>query len=142
LHGFVAAGVHYEVPDPDGFDVGPRAKDERKARLREVLPAVTSKMRWDYDFGDGWEHDVVVEAIEPRRTDVTYPLCVAGKRACPPDDCGGPWGYAELLDVLAHPNHPEHHERAEWVPDGFDPEFFDAAEATTAVQSDRPLSAW
>ena len=142
LHAFAAGGVHYEVPDPDGFSSGPRPKDERKARLGEVLPAVKSKMRWDYDFGDGWEHDVVVEAIEPRRANVTYPVCLAGKRACPPDDCGGPWGYAELLDVLADPDHPEHDERADWVPDSFAPEFFDAAEATSAMHSDRPLNGW
>ena len=79
----------------------------------------------------------VVEAIEPRRADLTYPVCPTGKRACPPDDCGGPWGYAELLDVLADPIHPEYHERAEWVPDGFAPELFDAAEGTSAMQSGR-----
>ena len=142
LHAFVAGGVHYEVPDPDGFGFGPRPRDERKVRLDEVLPAVKSKMRWDYDFGNGWEPDVVVEAVEARRTTRTYPVCLAGKRACPPNDCGGPWGYAELLDALADPSHPEHDERAEWVPDGFDPELFDAAEATAAMRSDRPLAAW
>jgi Plasmid pRiA4b ORF-3-like protein len=64
LHAFKADGVLYEIPDDDSFGVPP-PRDERKARLGDVLPVVTSKMRWDYDFGDGWEHDVVVESIEP-----------------------------------------------------------------------------
>lgn len=92
LHAFEADSVLYETPDGESF--GRRPRDERKVQLVEVLPAVKSKMRWDYDFGDGWEHDVVVEAIEPARAGVTYPVCLTGKRACPPEDCGGPWGYS------------------------------------------------
>lgn len=109
LHGFEADGVIYGVPDDEGFGFR-RTVDEGKARLGEVLPVVKSKMRWDYDFGDGWEHDVVVEAIEARQRGVTYPLCLAGRRACPPEDCGGPWGYSELLEVLRDPTHERHEE--------------------------------
>ena len=142
LHAFQAGGVTYELPDPDGFGFGQRAVDERKARLGEVLPTVGSKMRWDYDFGDGWEHDVLVEAVEPRRSDAIYPMCVAGKRACPPEDCGGPWGYGNLLEALADPSHLEHDDLTEWAPPGFDPEAFDAGEATEAMRSSRPLKGW
>lgn len=81
---------------------------------------------YDYDFGDGWKHEVVLEAsgIEAKAT--RYPRCVAGERACPPEDCGGPRGYADLLDSLADPESEDHLEKAEWVGDDFDPEAFSA----------------
>ena len=141
LHAFEADGVHYEVPDDESLGLG-RTVDERTARLGAVLPAVRSKMRWHYDFGDGWEHDVVVEAIEPRRSDATYPACVGGRRACPPEDCGGPWGYGNLLAALGDPTHEEHEEMTEWAPPDFDAEAFDADEATEQMRSARPLRDW
>ena len=141
LHAFEADGVLYETPDGESFGFR-RPRDERKARLDEVLPAVKSKMRWDYDFGDGWEHDVVVEAIETARAGVTYPVCLAGKRACPPDDCGGPWGYSNLLAALSDPTHDEHEELTEWVGEDFDPAHFDVDWATEDMHSARPLQGW
>jgi hypothetical protein len=92
------------VPDPDWGAV----RDERGRKLATVLPEVGSSMRFDYDFGDGWEHDVVVEAIEPAQRSVRYPRLLAGKWACPPEDCGGPWGYQNLPEALADPKHPDH----------------------------------
>jgi len=141
LHAFEAEGVHYEIPDGESFGFC-LPRDERKARLGEVLPAVKSKMRWDYDFGDGWEHDVVVEAIEPMNSDAVYPVCLAGKRTCPPEDCGGPWGYGNLLAAISDPAHEEHEELTEWLPPGFDPEEFDISEATDTMRSARPLRDW
>jgi len=141
LHSFEADGVLYETPDGEGFGFR-RPRDERKARLHEALPAVKSKMRWDYDFGYGWQHDVVVEAIGLARSDVTYPVCLAGKRACPPEDCGGPWGYGNLLAALSDPTHEEHEELTEWVGSDFDPADFDANEATEDMRSARPLKGW
>jgi len=123
LHTFDVDRVVYGQPDPD-WDV----RDERKVRLGDVLARVGSKMRWDYDFGDGWEHDVVVEAIVDRDPKLRYPRCVAGRRACPPEDCGGPYGYRELLAALDDPSDPRHEEFVEWVPPGFDPARFDAGE--------------
>jgi len=72
-------------------------------------------MRGDHDFGDGWQHDVVVATIELARSDVTYPVCLTGKRACPPEDCGGPWGYGNLLAAFSDPTHEEHEELTEWA---------------------------
>jgi hypothetical protein len=103
---------------------------------------VGSKLRWDYDFGDGWEHDVVVEGIGPRRSDFEGPVCLAGSRACPPEDCGGPMGYEDLLDALSDPAHPEHDDMREWAPPGFDPAHFDVDQATAAMRSPRPLEGW
>jgi len=129
MHAFDSDGVTYGQPDPD-WDV----RDERKVRVGAVIPDVGSKMRWDYDFGDGWEHDVVVEAVLDRDSALRYPNCIGGRRACPPDDCGGPYGYAEMLEALGDPGHPRHEEIAEWMPPRFDPGHFDAREITLALK--------
>jgi hypothetical protein len=139
LHLFDVDGVTYGEPDPEWDD---DVIDERKARLADVLPKVTSRMRWDYDFGDGWEHDVVVEEIGPVQASETYPLCVTGRRACPPEDCGGPWGYRDLLEALADPSHEDHDHLSEWAPPGFDPQRFDAEETTDAMRAAQPLNGW
>ena len=123
LHAFDSDGVMYGQLDPD-WDV----RDVRKVRVGDLLAGVGSKMRWDYDFGDGWEHDVVVEAIVDRDPKLRYPHCVAGRRACPPDDCGGPYGYAEMLEALGDTGHPRHEETAEWMSPRFDPAYFNARE--------------
>jgi hypothetical protein len=132
LHVFEIDGRRYGSADPD-WDA--TDLDERRYRLGRVLPGVGSRMRWKYDFGDGWEHDIVVEAIGPAEAGVTYPRCPAGRRACPPEDCGGPWGYAELLRALADPGDPEHAELAAWAPPDFNPARFDAVEATLAMHA-------
>jgi hypothetical protein len=77
--------------------------------------------RYTYDFGDGWDHKVTVEKVLPADSANTGPACNDGRRACPPEDCGGTWGYRELLEVLADPRHPE---RQEWIGRPFDPEAF------------------
>ena len=87
--------------------------DERAVRLDEVASAGSS-FRYTYDFGDDWVHQVVVEEVLPADTGAVAPACVDGRRAGPPEDCGGPSGYRELLEVLADPSHPEH----EAQPDG------------------------
>lgn len=138
LHAFDVDGILYERTDPDeGLSRG--ARDESVHQLGNVLAEVGTKMRWDYDFGDGWQHDIVVEAIEPADPDAIYPCCVAGRRACPPEDCGGPWGYEELLEALAEKDHPRHDELTEWIPPGWDPAHFDPDEATQDMLAPRPL---
>jgi hypothetical protein len=139
LHVFDVDGTWYGTPDPDW---GRDDLDERKFRVRDVLPEVGSKLRWDYDFGDGWEHNVVVEEIIAAEPGVEYPICLAGRRACPPEDCGGPWGYADLLNALADPAHPDHEGMREWAPLNFDPARFDLEETTLAMRSPRPLEGW
>lgn len=139
LHAFEAHGVTYERPDPDE-GLSRRAQDENEHRLGDVLTEVGAKMRWDYDFGDGWQHDVVVETIVPHVPSVEYPRCVTGRRACPPEDCGGPWGFHELLDAIADPSHPRHEELTEWLPIGYDPEEFDPDEATDDMRAPRPFA--
>jgi len=100
-------------------------EDETRVRLELVAPTEKGKFRYDYDFGDGWHHDVLVEKITPMDPSATYPRCFAGKRSCPPEDCGGPWGYADLLRAVADPSHERHAELKGWLGDDFDPERFD-----------------
>jgi len=139
LHAFEGAGARYAMPEPEWPDDD---LDERRFRVRDVLPHVGSKLRWDYDFGDGWEHDVVVRKIGPGKSGVEYPICLSGRMACPPEDCGGPMGYADLLHVLADPAHPEHDEMREWAPPDFDPADFDVRLTTSMMRSARPREDW
>lgn len=104
---------------------GQAVEDDRKARLQKVAGSEGAAFTYKYDFGDGWEHDVVVEKIVPAEPGARYPICLAGARACPPEDCGGPPGYESLIEAIVTPNHPEAHELLEWVGGRFDPEAFD-----------------
>jgi hypothetical protein len=107
--------------------------NERRARLPQYIRREGQKLRYEYDFGDSWDHDVVLEKILPAEADVHYPRCLKGKRACPPEDCGGVWGYAHLLEVLADETHPEHEMYQEWVGGDLDPEEFDLAAINAAL---------
>jgi hypothetical protein len=107
--------------------------DEAKVRLGEVAPRVGSKLAYEYDFGDGWTHELTVEKALPPDESQQVPRCLTGKRNCPPEDCGGVWGYSELLDALADPEHERHEELREWLGDDFDPEHFDIQEVNTAL---------
>jgi hypothetical protein len=95
------------------------------------------KFLYVYDFGDNWELVILVEKILPMDEKTQYPICIAGKRSGPPEDCGGPWGYMELLDVLNDPNDPEHEDRVEWVGGDFDSELFDTEEISVRLRSIR-----
>lgn len=130
LHMFDVGGILFGEPDEDADYV----IDENAATVKHLLPGVGAGLRWDYDFGDGWEHDVVVEAIEAPADKQRYPVCLDGAGACPPDDCGGPPGYEDLRAALADPQHPEHDEFVEWAPDGFDPTAFDVAAANRRLR--------
>jgi hypothetical protein len=68
-------------------------------------------------MGDSWDHEVLVEKVLPREVNQHYPICLTGKRACPPEDCGGVWGYAEFVAAIQDPNHPDHEDMLEWVED-------------------------
>lgn len=121
LHEFRIAGERYGVPSPEDWEpVG----EEEEFSLGEVAPAKT-RFSYTYDFGDSWEHVILVEKIVPREPDRTYPLCVKGSRAAPPDDIGGMWSYMYLVDALKHPDEYEDvADRLEWL-EGHDPEAFD-----------------
>ena len=123
LHHFIIDDTYYGLQDP-AFDEGPSTLDEQNFTLADVASGPGASLEYEYDFGDGWEHIIEVEAITPPAADVTHPRCLAGERSCPPEDVGGIWGYEEFLEALSDEAHPEHTASADWVGD-FDPERFD-----------------
>ena len=132
LHVFQTPYGEFGIPDAE---LGHRA--EAPVTLEQVAPTVRSAIRYTYDFGDDWEHDVVVEKVLDRDSTISYPRCTGGRRAAPPEDCGGIWGYAELAQAVTDPTHPGHEDRLEWLGLGdaadFDPAEFDAQRVTQTL---------
>ncbi len=121
LYDFEVGGEHYT--DPRGMaDLD--MDDASRARLGQLAPEAKAKLRYTYDFGDNWQHEVLVEKVLPPEEGKEYPACIAGKRACPPEDVGGPWGYMEFAEAMKDPEHEQHEEFIEWRGE-FDPEAFD-----------------
>ncbi|MGB7161477.1 MAG: plasmid pRiA4b ORF-3 family protein [Tepidisphaeraceae bacterium] len=102
-------------------------EDEARTKLSDLLARPKDRIVYEYDFGDGWEHGIELEKILPREPKQKLPICVAGKRAAPPEDCGGIWGYADMLAILKNPKHEEYEDRLEWVGGKWDPAAFDSA---------------
>lgn len=123
LHQFTVGRQHYGIPETDWPD---DILNEHKYRVYNLLTAEDETLIYEYDFGDGWEHKIVLEKILPFETDIKLPQCLKGKRACPPEDVGGPLGYLEYLEAIIDPLHPEHETLLEWRGSGFDAERFDA----------------
>jgi len=92
--------------------------------LRALLRRVVAKAIYEYDFGDGWRHEIVVEKTVSREAGKVYPVCITGKGCCPPEDCGGPYGYFNLLRAVSDPAHPEHEDAVQWLGEEFDPKEF------------------
>jgi hypothetical protein len=130
LHQFEAGGVLYGTSDPE-FPV--RRESERRTPLNRVLRRPKDRMRYEYDFGDSWEHDILLEVVLPVEADGIYPRVEAGRRACPPEDVGGVPGYERFLEALSNPAHPEHDEFVEWIGGKFDPEEFTVARANLDI---------
>ena len=133
LHQFKVGKMYYGEPSIDEFSEL-NLKDESKARLQKVLSKPKQKMIYEYDFGDGWKHDLVLEKILQPSPGVRYPRCLAGARACPPEDCGGVHGYANFLEAISDPEHEEHDEYLDWIGGEFDPENFDVAKFDKALK--------
>jgi len=123
LHDLDVDGNRYGLPDPEE-DFGEPCLDERKHTIGAVLQE-GSRAEYQYDFGDGWLHRLVVERLVPRQAGAAKAECLAGARSCPPEDCGGPYGYTDLLAALADPGNERHAELKEWVGPYFDAEAFD-----------------
>lgn len=115
-------------------------KDSTTTRISDILPKAAKRFRfgYEYDFGDSWDHEVVFEGLVPAEPKKKYPLCVEGARACPPEDCGGIWGYADFLEAIRNPEHEQHEELLEWAGGSFDPEAFDPVKATREMRRGLP----
>jgi len=125
LHQFVLGSEVYadSEMEPDG-EMG-KMKDERRFKLGEVLPRESTAITYEYDFGDGWKHLVLVEKIIfPDESVEECLICIEGERACPPEDCGGLHGYAEVLDIIFNPSHPDYKAMLDWTGKDFNPEIF------------------
>jgi Plasmid pRiA4b ORF-3-like protein len=103
-------------------------EDEDDFQLSDLLKKEKDSILYEYDFGDSWEHKIVLEKILPVDADVEIPCCIKGRRACPPEDCGGVWGYQNLIEAIEDPSNPDHDEMLEWVGEAFDPEAFSIEE--------------
>ena len=125
LHEFQAGDVRYGPPNPEDWDAD-GIVSEKRTRLGKVLEAPKDRLLYTYYFWDDWQNDIVVEKVLAREPGMKYPWVLAGKRACPPDDVGGAWGYEEFLEKIRNPKHPEHEEMLEWCGGSFDSEAFDA----------------
>ena len=133
LYEFEIKGNRYTTIDPDTPD---SATASDSVTLRDVrLRRPGTKFRYDYDFGDGWRHVIEVEKANPIDRASSCPRCLGGRRACPPEDSGGLYGYGRMLQIVDNPQHPEHAELQEWLPPGFDPAHFDLQEVNSQLSA-------
>jgi len=135
LHEFRIGRQRFGKPDPmERTFGGPRAASERTARLFSVLGRAGAKAEYTYDFGDSWEHQIVVEKCLAREPGRVYPACLAGERQGPPEDCSGIPGFYNLLEAISDPEHEEHQDLLDWVGGSFDPESFSADAVNQRLQ--------
>ncbi len=123
------------IPDEDGeldFLTG------WKLQISSYFTLQNANAIYDYDFGDCWEHSLSLEKIIPQESAQKYPICIAGESACPPEDCGGTWGYEDLLETINDPNHEEHARMMEWLGGSFNSEEF----RSEKVHFDNPQERW
>jgi len=115
-------------------------QDSTATRLSEILPKDGKRFSffYEYDFGDSWEHEIRFEWSSEAAPGSRYPLCVEGQRACPPEDCGGVGGYADLLETIGNKKHENYAEMLEWLGGSFDAEAFDPVAATKDMKKGLP----
>lgn len=126
LHHFIKNREFYSLPsedDLDNFNI-----DYRSLKINDLLKVEKDRMIYEYDFGDGWKHDIILEKQIMLDDDFVVPVCIKVVLACPPEDCGGVWGYSDLISVLNDPKHEDHEEMKEWVGEFFNPEYVDLEE--------------
>ena len=121
MHQFVVNGKHFCQALLDDIDL----EGEAGIRLSQIFKGKKKpRIVYEYDFGDSWEHEIVLEKTLEPEPKVKYPRCLEGARACPPEDCGGAWGYADFLKAIADPKHPDHRDLKKWIGGKFDLEKF------------------
>ena len=143
LHAFgvtnPGTGLDEEIGSPGkSFSDNDQMALHAKKMISKYFTPENNRAVYLYDFGDDWRHDILLEKILPKEKDAFYPVCLAGKRNCPPEDCGGVPGYMDLLDIISNPAREEHEETIEWLGDDFDPEHFNIKE----VMFEDPESRW
>jgi len=131
LHDFTIEGDRYGQIPLDYAEYEEGLIDETPVLISKCVPKTGRRTRWNYtyDYGDNWQHEILFEGFPPFDSQQKYPVCLEGKRACPPEDCGGPWGYPDYLAAICDPKHEMHEDLLNWR-GPFDPEAFDAKKAT------------
>lgn len=139
LHEFIVGAHSYSDPEFEIED----AKSEYRYRLASLAPRVSNTIAYNYDFGDGWEHQIRVEnIIDDNKRYPGKPVCLEGERSCPPEDCGGPGGYQTFLEAISNKKHKQHKELLNWIGGSFDPEYFDRNAVNTLLQKSDLRPRW
>lgn len=133
LHQFIHKKTYY-APDNPWADED-YAEDYEGIQVNHLLTRARGKMQYEYDFGDAWLHEILVEKTLDRTETGQYPICIAGEMACPPEDCGGVWGYMKMLKVLSDPEDEEYEDILYWVGEDFDPKEFDEEKINSLLQT-------
>jgi len=135
LHQFIKNNTFYtrRFEDDDFWEEMDNV-DYRKMKISDLLKKEKEKIIYEYDFGDGWEHNIILEKILPFDDKLKYPVCLAGKMNCPPEDCGGIWGYSDMLEILKQPDHEEYENYHEWLGGDFDPAYFDETKVNESLK--------
>ncbi|MEO0565637.1 MAG: plasmid pRiA4b ORF-3 family protein, partial [Chloroflexota bacterium] len=129
-------GENYAKPSPytPGLLSEIGAKNGTRVKLSSLIDSEGEKFNYAYDFGDDWQHIVLVEKILTPDPDQKTPICIKGKRACPPEDVGGVWGYDTFIEAIKDSNHPDHEDYIDWIDGDFDPEAFDVGEVNQRLR--------
>jgi hypothetical protein len=140
LHQYSQKGVYYVMSSED-IDFSPFPEQqtllEKKYKLSQVLVKPKDKIIYEYDFGDGWDHTLVLEKILDRDPKTRTPVCLGGAGACPPEDCGGIHGYYNMLKILKNTDDPEYDETLYWLGEGFDPDELEIEEINERLKGIR-----
>ncbi len=135
LHQFIKDRVYYTVKmkDDDLWDEMENV-DYKRMKVSDLLKFEKEKIMYEYDYGDSWNHDIILEKILPFDKEQELPVCIKGKMNCPPEDCGGIWGYMQMLEILSRPDHKEYKDYLAWLGGEFDPEYFDLDDINEMLQ--------
>lgn len=138
MHQFIVGnrrnGTYIGISEEElGFDTGVEQLDHSEVPISQYLKKMKDKCWYEYDFGDGWEHEINLVEVVDLSKEQPVPFVLKGKGACPPEDCGGPWGYEELKETIKNPKAENYEEMIEWVGDDFDPNHFNLEEANNRL---------
>ena len=137
LHQFIVGNEYYGEPDQDFEEP---MKEEGEYSLADIAPRKGFKFQYEYDFGDSWIHEIKVENIDRETPNHLHPVCEDGERNCPPEDVGGIWGFAELLEAVKTPKHPRRKEFKEWLGETFKPDALNLKKINTELKRMKYIS--
>ena len=140
LHHFIKNNVFYALPVEGSEDFEPEPIDESNVQAFDILTKPDEKVIYEYDFGDGWEHEIELLKISDGK--LKSPVCLQGENACPPEDCGGVGGYEKLLEIITDPEHEEYEKTIEWLNDDFDPSYFNLDETNDEMKNYMDYCDW